>query len=123
MQETGICRSWTFSGLFDAEVYLDNTQIGETGICVAIYIGRFRKHGQYGSCNVALFLRLKEIGQHEFRRVGYCEAENSQFNVDDDDDWYFGVAGGFLPADAEEQIPPEELESRVKWTREELRII
>jgi hypothetical protein len=116
-------RSCVFSGLFDATVYLDDTQVHETKQLVALYIGRFREQGQYGSWDVASFLLLEEAGQHEFRRVGLCEARNGQYKNDDDDDWYFGVDGGFLPCDADEQISLEKLEARVKWTREELRII
>lgn len=122
MKEMENSRWWTFSGLFDATLYLDNAQACEPGPVVAIYIGWYRRSTEYGGCDVALFLLLEETGQHEFKRVGSCEVVNSQYNVIDYD-WEFGVDGRFLPCDAEEQIPREELESMVKWTREELRII
>ena len=123
MQEVEGSRSWTFSGLYDADVYLDNTQVGETEQLVAIYIGISEKNIESGIRSIASFLLLEETGQHEFRRVESCEVHNSQRNNNDDDDWYFGVNGGFLPWDAEDQIPLEELEAWVKWTREEFRIV
>ena len=122
MEEMEKSRSWRFSGLSNATVYLDNGPTSEAGPVVAIYISMYRKQTQHGGYYAALFLLLEETELHEFRRVGSCQVANGQVN-NDDSDWYFGVDHGFLPCHAEEQIPREELESRVKWTREELRII
>jgi hypothetical protein len=71
--------------------------------------------------NEASFLLLEETGPHEFRRVGFCRAAHSYH--DNERGWYFGVDHGFQGLESYEEMSPEELEARVKWKREELRII
>lgn len=71
--------------------------------------------------NEALFLLLEETGPHEFRRIGFCRAEDGYY--ENECGWYFGVDYGFQGLESYEEMSPEELEARVKWKREELRII
>lgn len=71
--------------------------------------------------NEALFLLLEETGPHEFRRIGFCRAADGYH--ENECGWYFGVDHGFQGLESCEEMSPEELEARVKWKREELRII
>jgi hypothetical protein len=69
----------------------------------------------------ALFLLLEETGPLEFRRVGFCSAADGSY--DNESGWDFGVDHGFQGLGLYAEMSPEELEARVKWNREELRII
>ncbi|KAF1846244.1 HET-domain-containing protein [Cucurbitaria berberidis CBS 394.84] len=114
-------RPYIFSELPDATVYLDNDQEYTVGKLKALYIGMFREPSRCGSFHVALFLLLKEAGQHEFRRIGLCtmhdggECTRSGMPVD--------VKEGFHLLWSRKRTQLEKLEATVKWGRKALRII
>jgi hypothetical protein len=78
-----------------------------------LYIGKFR-YSFSPEVQRALFLLLEKTGQHLFKRIGFCEADDDVSNE------HFNVKEGFQDSRSRKMGDPK---AGAKWTREELRIV